>query len=301
MHSIVLALFPLIAFIVTGYIFKQKKFLSDAFWAGAERLNYFVLFPAMLFGTLLSAQINAEMLSSIVKILSLMFGIIMLVLYGLKGLFGWRNFSFGVFVQSNIRFNTYIGLAVVSSVFHASGMILLAIVLAISIPIVNVLSVFALTERQGIALHQILLSLLKNPLILSCLMGIGFNLSGIVLWQGLTDYLQQLARCSLALGLMCVGAALQFGAFKQHALSLGLNVVSRLLFIPLLAWLICQLLHFSVLETQVFVLFFALPTASASYTLCKVLGGDSQLMAGIISLQTLISVLSLSCILAFLL
>ncbi len=38
------------------------------------------------------------------------------------------------------------------------------------------------------------------------------------------------------------------------------------------------------LESQILVLFFALPTASAAYVLTQVLGGDSRLMASIYQL-----------------
>lgn len=49
MNSIVLSLFPLVALIASGYLFKKYRFFSDEFWAGAEKLNYYILFPALLF------------------------------------------------------------------------------------------------------------------------------------------------------------------------------------------------------------------------------------------------------------
>ena len=79
---------------------------------------------------------------------------------------------------------------------------------------------------------------------------------------------------------------------------MALNVFGRLLFMPALAWLICQSLNVPVLESQILVLFFALPTASAAYVLLtQVLGGDSRLMATIISLQTVFAALTLPIVL----
>jgi len=43
--NIIIALFPLVALIAMGYIFKRTQFLSDEFWRGAEKLNYLILFP----------------------------------------------------------------------------------------------------------------------------------------------------------------------------------------------------------------------------------------------------------------
>ncbi|MFO8212354.1 AEC family transporter, partial [Pseudomonas aeruginosa] len=56
-----------------------------------------------------------------------------------------------------------------------------------------------------------------------------------------------------------------------------------------LAFACAQLLGLAPLESAVFVLFFALPTAPTAYVLTRQLGGDSHLMAGIITLQTLLA------------
>jgi len=50
----------------------------------------------------------------------------------------------------------------------------------------------------------------------------------------------------------------------------------------------------------VLVLFFALPTAPTAYVLTRQLGGDSHLMAGLITLQTLLAALSLPLVLTLL-
>lgn len=200
-------------------------------------------------------------------------------------------------MQSVVRFNTYIGLAVVAALFHQPGMTLLAVILAISIPTVNVLSVLALADREQMNLLQIFKALGQNPLIMSCVVGALFNLSGLPLWAGFEHFLKQLALSSLPLGLLCVGAALEFNQFKTAIVPLILNTLARLLFMPALAWLICIWLGVPQLETQVLVIFFALPTASAAYILTKVFNGDSQLMAAVISVQTLCAALSLPLVL----
>ena len=55
----------------------------------------------------------------------------------------------------------------------------------------------------------------------------------------------------------------------------------------------CAVFDLNAVATQVLVIFFGLPTASASYILTKVLKGDAPLMASIISVQTLLSLLTL--------
>lgn len=299
MQSILISLFPLIGLILSGYVLKRKKVVVDGFWLGAEKLNYYILFPAMLFGNLAQAKIELEMINTIILVLLTVLLLSCSSLYVIRKIYQIRPYRFGVYMQSNIRFNTYMGLAIVAALFHQQGMTMLAIILAISIPIVNVISVLALTQQEAMNIRQISLSLLKNPLIISCIVGVLFNLSGFEIWQVADSFLKQLAACSLPLGLLCVGAALQFSALQKDLRPLLFNTFSRLLIMPLLALMVCKWFELSQLETQIFVLYFALPTASASYILTKVLGGDSQLMAGIISLQTLCSAVTIPIILSW--
>ena len=297
MTQIFLSLFPLLALIFGGNILKRTKFLTDGFWSGAEKLNYYLLFPAMLFANLSTATIHLGMIKTIFTVLISILLITCIVLYVIRATQKTDAARFGVYMQSMVRFNTYMGLAIVAALFSQQGMTILAITLAMCIPIVNVLSVLALTRQDNMDAQSILLSVLKNPLIMACVVGIAFNFSGLSLWAGFTDLIKQLAICSLPLGLLCVGAALQFTELKKELWVLFLNTFARLLIMPALAYMGCRFLHLSQLETQVLVLFFALPTASASYILTKVLGGDHQLMAGVISLQTLCSAFTLPLVL----
>lgn len=297
MAQILISLFPLLALIVGGNILQKTGFLSDGFWSGAEKLNYYVLFPAMLFANLATATIHIAMLQTIFTVLALVLLTTCIVLYIIRAVQKTDAARFGVYMQGMVRFNTYMGLAIVAALFSQQGLTILAITLAMCIPLVNILSVLALTRQDSMNVKSIFVSLLKNPLILACIVGIIFNFSGLSLWAGFADLIKQLGICSLPLGLLCVGAALQFMALKKQLWVLLLNTFARLLIMPALAYMVCIWLGLTQLETQVLVLFFALPTASASYILTKVLGGDHQLMAGVISLQTLCSVLTLPIVL----
>ncbi|WP_213033044.1 AEC family transporter [Acinetobacter terrae] len=287
MMNVVMASFPLIILIAMGYIFKRIRFLTDEFWRGAEKLNYLILFPVLLFNNL--AYIKLE-LATITQVLLALFIIIIisaLTLWMARLFFHIPIARFGVYIQSQIRFNTYIGLSIMSLLFGAQGMQMFAMMIALAIPLVNVISVLAFSQGQGLKPTQILFSLMKNPLILGCLVGIIFNLLQLSLFSGLEQLVKILASMSLPLGLICVGAALQFAELKHDYSRLLLNTLGRLIVMPCLAYLICYVLNLNQFETIILVVFFALPTASASYILTRYFNGDSQLMAGVISLQTL--------------
>ncbi len=206
---------------------------------------------------------------------------------------GWRAARFGVIVQGTLRFNTYDGLAAIGSVFGKDGLALAALLLAVMVPMVNVLSVYAFTSEQSIRPLPLIQTVLKNPLIAACLIGVVFNVLGIRLVGGIDSFLSFLATTSLPLGLLCVGAALRPQELRAEKTAMILNSISRLLLVPALAYGLTLVLDVPTMDRSILVLFFALPTAPTAYVLTRQLGGDAHLMAGIITLQTLLSAVSL--------
>ena len=285
--NIIIALFPLVALIAMGYIFKRTQFLSDEFWRGAEKLNYLILFPVLLFNNLAYVKFEGATLTQVLLALVIIIIMSSLTLWIARAFSHIPVARFGVYVQSQIRFNTYIGLSIMSLLFGAQGMQMFAMMIALAIPLVNVISVLAFSQGQGLKPRQILFSVIKNPLILGCVVGIIFNLLQLSLFSGLEQLLKFLANMSLPLGLISVGAALQFAQLKHDYMRLLLNTLGRLIGVPCLAYLICSMLNLNDFETVILVVFCSLPTASAAYILTRYFNGDSQLMAGVISLQTL--------------
>lgn len=297
MTALLLALWPLFTLIVAGYVLRRQGFPSEAFWPGAERLNYFILFPALLFNSLATAPLDNPALPRLAGAVLLGLVLVWMALLALKRLRGWPAARFGAMAQGALRFNTYLGLATVGSLFGQEGLALAALMLALMVPTVNVMSVWALTAERGVSVRSLLLPILKNPLILACVAGALFNLAGFGLPGGSDQLLGLLAAASLPLGLLCVGAALQPRELRGEGHALGWNSALRLLAVPLLAYGVARLLALPPMETAVLVLFFALPTAPTSYVLTRQLGGDSHLMAGIITLQTLLAAASLPLVL----
>ena len=214
--------------------------------------------------------------------------------------FGWLklNGDASVSSSSSLRANgnsviTLQSDQTVGSLFGQPGRTLAALMLALMVPTVNVLSVWSLTAERGVSARSLLLPILKNPLILACLGGALVNLSGLGLPGGSDRLLSLLAAASLPLGLLCVGAALKPEQLGGEIPALGWNSLLRLLGMPMLAWAVAYSLQLPAMESTVLVLFFALPTAPTAYVLTRQLGGDSQLMAGIITLQTLLAAASL--------
>lgn len=293
-----ITIWPLFGLICLGFVLARAGFPSAGFWPAAERLNYFLLFPALLVASLAEAPVRDPALlrlggAAIVTIL-----IAALALVALRALRPMPAARFGPALQGVVRFNTYLGLAVITSLAGPAGIERAAIYLAVCVPLVNVLSILALTE-QGALRHpmRLLRTVLRNPLILACIAGFALALSGLGLPFGAGRFLDLMARASLPLGLLCVGAALQPRAMGQQIGALAATSALRLLAMPALASGVALLFGLDGTEALVLVVFSAIPTAPTAYVLTRQLGGDGTLMAGLVTAQTLAAVLTIPLVL----
>ncbi|WP_333666579.1 AEC family transporter [Acinetobacter guillouiae] len=300
MLQMITILFPSIALIGLGFYLFQSRILDEKFWNGAEKLNYYILFPALLFNSLANADMNMGHLNSILTVIFLIMAMIIAGVYLFAKLNRTPIAQIGVYVQSLIRFNTYLGLSIATTLNHAEIKSILVNILAIAIPLVNVVSILSLTDKDQLNIKNIFWSLIKNPLISSCILGITFNVLNIPIWSGFASLLNAFSSSSLMLGLLCVGTAIQFSTLRVYLKKSLLISLLRLLLIPLIAFICLQFFELSHAAVIAIMIFFSIPTASSAYILTKLLNGDHQLMAASISMQTLLSVFTLALILALL-
>jgi hypothetical protein len=140
----------------------------------------------------------------------------------------------------------------------------------------------------------VVVSLATNPLIIACAIGIVLNWSGIGLPWLSSSILEIFSRAALPLGLLTVGAGLDVRAVQTATMPVAVASVLKLLVVPLLAALACQILELGGDTATIVVMFAALPTAPSAYILAQQLGGDVKLMAGILTVQTILAALTMA-------
>lgn len=303
MLSISLALAPVFLLIFLGWGLRRGGVLDGGFWSGAERLTYFLLFPALLVETLAGAEISAREAGPMA--IAMIAGVLAVaaVALALQRRLGADGPGFTSVFQGSIRPNTYVGLAVAASAFGRPGVSLAAICVAATVPLVNLLSVAVLGRHVGAdaaKARAVALLVATNPLILACLAGILMNLTGLVLPAVLDRLLTALGAASLPLGLMAVGAGLDPAAARQAGARVALAAALKLLLLPALSALALLALGVGGQAYGVALLYAALPCSASAYVLARQLGGDAPLMAGIITVQTLAAILTMPLVLTLL-
>lgn len=290
MHTVLLLL-PDFSLILLGAAIRRWMHLGDHFWTGVEKLVYFVLFPALLINALAKTRLD---LAAALPLLVTSFAVIVCgMLLGLlpKPFLKTPAVSFASMYQCAFRFNSYIGLAVVSMLFGAPGVATMGIIIGAAVPLVNVVSVWMLARHGKLGLWR---EILRNPLIWATSIGFVLNVAGFLPPAPVQVFLGRLAEASIALGLIAVGAALRLEGTPGVRAYSGWLAVVKLLILPLIAAYVGALMELPELYYKVVVLFSALPTASSAYILAMRMGGDGKSVAWLISATTLASMLTLT-------
>ncbi|MDD2816150.1 MAG: AEC family transporter [Thiotrichaceae bacterium] len=297
MYNIYSTLTPIFLIIILGYSLKNYCFSDNNFWKALENITYFVLLPILMVDGLVKTPLENFQVSSLAMATLGGVFIISLLLVALKPLLKTvSGAEFSSIFQGSIRFNSYICMAVAHALNPKNGVALAALIMAVIIPIVNVISVIVLEHYAAhtpTRWQNIVKALLKNPLVISCALGFALSKAHVSFPVEIHETFKILGGAALPLGLLAMGAGLQLSTVRNTAGSLLLTSFLKLGLMPILTWVICRYLGVSPEMQQVVILYSALPTASTSYILARQMGGDYVLMANIITLETIICAFTL--------
>jgi hypothetical protein len=287
--NIATILIPDFALILLGFLLKRYAAYGDDFWSGLEKLVYYVLFPALLFYSVSRTPFD---FAATGKLLQVALGAIAAGIalgWLAKPLFKSAHMIFESGVQTAFRFNSYVALAAASRLAGDEGTSLMALVIGFGVPICNMAAVHALVHRSGGLLKEIV----RNPLIVATAGGILFNIAGLHHPELLSATLSRLGNASIALGLIAVGAGLQWSGLHESKGIAAYFLAVKLLALPMVGYALGRWLELPPLQLQIAVTFCALPTASSAYVLAARMGGNGPFVAFLISASTVISVITL--------
>jgi predicted permease len=283
-------LLPDFLLIVIGFVVCRYTPLNRPVWDGAERLVYYLLFPALLFSAIVRNPLQPN------EALPLALAGIGVTLTGIAAAYAlrrWRGVDPALHAsgaQVAFRFNSYVALAVVERMAGTPGLASIALVVSLVVPLCNVAAVWPLARHGG---HGYGRELLRNPLIVATVAGLACNLVGLRLPEMASFTLNRIGAAALPIGLMAVGAGLRLGALREGPGLAAALLAIRHLLLPGVALALAFALALSPLQQTVLVVFAALPTASSAYVLAVRMGGHGAYVAGLVTVSTVLGMLSL--------
>lgn len=269
--------------------------MAPAAWVTIEKLVYFVLFPCLLFFSVVSSNFDLHTVGAFalggpaVIFTAFVLGWLGLLFSNM----GRVDFASGL--QTAYRFNSYIGLALASRLGGQSAVANIAILLALGVPLCNVLAVGTMSKGGRLSAF---VDILKNPLIIGTCLGIAAKLMGVQVPEPVMLTLERLAQAAVSLGLLAVGAGLVFSGLKGNWPVSVWWLFVKLLVSPLVAVLYAHFTGLGQEQTMVLLVFSAIPSASSAYILAARMGGNAPLVACLISMSTVGAAITLPLVFA---
>jgi malonate transporter len=295
MFADALLLLPDFLLIALGFGLCRWTALDREVWAAVERLVYWLLFPVLLFASIVKSPLNPGTTAALAMggIAVVGCGFVLTLWLGRFQALAGKQLASGA--QCAFRFNSYVALALAERLGGASYLAWTALLLAVCVPLCNAGAVWTLARHGG---QNVWREVLRNPLIVGTLAGLAGNLAGLHLPAVVDTSMTRVSGAALPLGLMAVGAGLQLGSLQQAPGLAALLLGIRHAVLPVVGLVLGALLALPHDQARTLLAFSALPTASSAFVLAARMGGDAPYVAGLITASTLLGMLSIPLALA---
>ncbi|MGP9497457.1 AEC family transporter [Halomonas sp. AOP43-D1-4] len=288
---------PVFAMVFLGIGLKRLGWIDRTFVTTASALVFKATLPTLIFLSLIKADISVALDIS----LMVFFAIATLGQFVLSWL--WARFRIpyaerGIYVQGAFRGNCgVLGLALAAGMYGNYGLSTGSLLVGVVIIMYNALSVVVLAAYQAEKAanwRSILKHIATNPLIISVIVALPFTAFSISLPSWVMTSGDYFASLTLPLALICIGATLSMSSIRDKSDIAVSSSIMKMAVLPVLSTVAAWLLGFEGEQLGLLFLFFASPTAAASFVMVKAMGGNAGLAANIIAITTLMASISVT-------
>lgn len=284
---------PISLIIGLGVFLKRIGWITDAFAKTGSELVFNLTLPCLLFVNIATTNLTDHFPAMLIvfagSVMTATFLLFHFVAYGLG-----NKLARGAFVQGSCRGNmAIIGLALSVNAFGNEALSIASIYLAVLVVPLNIYSILTLYYHQEKTpkLREVVRSVFTNPLAIAISLAIIVAILPVNPPKLMIDTGNYLARMTLPLALLCVGATIRWHEFRSSSI-LYWAISSKILLIPIVATTLGYYVGLHGVELGVLFMMTSAPTAAAAYPMVRSIGGDYHLTAAIIAGSTLMSIIS---------
>lgn len=277
--------FPLFANMILGYGLKSIHLLDEGTTKNMNTVVFKVFLPLLLFNNIYKTNLNGIFNGKILGFAALSIIALFIILCILIPIIEKDNKKRGVMIQGIFRSNFVIfGLPVATALFGDGQVCIIALLIAVVVPLFNFLSVIALEIFRGgkIDIKNVLKGIITNPLIIASAIGLTFLFLNIKLPGVLEKSVEDISKIATPLSLILLGATFEFKAIKANLKQTIISVVGRLVILPSIMLPLSAFLGFRNVELVGLMLIFGAPTAVSSFTMAEKMDGDAELASQIV-------------------
>lgn len=299
MQSLVLSfncIAPIFLLMLTGYILKALKIADKAGFDTVNRLIFKAFLPTLLFYNIYSTE-SANVVNPKLIVFAIIGTLaVFAVGYMLVFVLSKENSKRGVMLQGFFRSNyAILGLPLVEYICGGKTSGLSSLMVAIVVPLFNVLAVVSLERFRGGKANavKIFKGIATNPLIIGCILGLVFYALGIKLPAVIEKAVSDISKIASPLAIIVLGASFTFKSIKGSIKELSAILALRLVIVPAVAIFFAVMLGFSGEALACTLIVFGAPVAVSSFSMAQQMGGDEDLAAQAVVMSSLLCLVTL--------
>ena len=290
------AIVPLFLIIAVGYTVKRLGWIGPEEVRRFNKVTFYTFMPVMLFYNIYTSDFSqAVRLPYALFVVGAALGMVA-VSFAVTLLAEKMPERRGVMIQAAFRSNfVLLGLPIAAELLPEGNLGVTALMVAIVVPIYNMMSVVVLEYFRGgkPRAGEVLLAVVKNPLILGSVAGLLVQALHITLPEVLVSFAGKMNSAATPLILLLLGASFETREIARYKKELLVCVGLRLVVFPGAILTLSMLMGLRDIEFVTLLAMTAAPTAVNSFNMAQQLGGDSQLAGSAVVVSTAASFFTL--------
>ena len=292
------AIAPIFLLMLLGYVLKCLKIADKKGFDLINKLVFKAFLPTLLFYNIYKTETANVFDPKLVAFTAIGILFVFIVGYFTVLVLTKENPKRGVMLQGFFRTNfAILGIPLVSYICGEQARGLASLMVAIIIPMFNILAVIALERFRGgsgkLHLPTLLKGMAKNPLIIGCVIGLVFFGLDIKLPYVIEKSVGDIASIATPLAIIALGAGFEFSGIKGYAKEISIVIIARLVVIPIIILTAAVLCGFSGEALACLLITFGGPIAVSSFSMAQQMDGDEKLAAQIVVISSALCLFTL--------
>jgi malonate transporter and related proteins len=296
METLIKTVLPIVACLALGKAMTYMALFRSLDWPSLEKVMFWVFLPILIFKSIAEGEFNVSESVTLAWIFAAAQALMAAcaILYARFAKLSAASMT--SLFQNAVRWNNIVPIALVTTLYGNAGMSIVAVALAIMVPIANISSIIVMEHslnREASSWKARSFAVLTNPLVVACIAGGAVKLTGLTLPGALTGFLNILGSSTLGVGLLVVGANINFGAMSRDILNVAFATAMKIVVMPLVTLGFCLAFGITGLALVVAVICTASPTAMQGLIVARNMGGDAELMSSAITVEHVLVVMTI--------
>ena len=287
---------PIFILMALGYVIRERKLADKGNFDVMNKLVFNIFLPTLLFYNIYKIGDIKTFDFKLAGFLAAGTFLVFFAGYFAVKLITKDNTKRGVMLQGFFRSNyAILGVPVVEYICRGNSTGLASLMVAVVIPVFNVLAVISLERFRGgrVDIKGMIKGIITNPLIIGSLIGVIFMLFNITLPTVIEKAVSDVSKIASPLAIIILGASFSFSSISGYVKELTTVVLVRLIIVPLVAVMGAVMLGFRGEALACLLIAFGAPVAVSSFAMTQQMGGDENLSAQIIVVTSALCLVTL--------